>query len=68
MDDNIEWQATARSFVEHFESKELRHLLIRRTDIATMLSFIKTGKKIFFLFVIFLSLFVMVFLTFKTAN
>ena len=47
MDDNIEWQATARSFVEHFESKELRHLLIRRTDIATMLSFIKTGKKIY---------------------
>ena len=46
-DGNPEWEATARSFIEHLDSNEIRHSFIRRVDFAIIISFIKNGKRIY---------------------
>ena len=43
----VEWQATALAFVEHFKSVEIRQKCIRRPDLAIMLSFVRSGKRVY---------------------
>lgn len=44
-DGKTEWSATAKSFMEHFNSNDPRHLYTRRTDLKLMIDFIKNGNK-----------------------
>ncbi len=43
-DGETDWLSTATSFIEHFRSGETRHRFIRRVDIATVISFLTSGK------------------------
>ena len=46
-DGEMDWLATATSFIEHFNNIHNRHRFIRRIDIATMISFLNSGKTVY---------------------